>query len=85
MTHNLQQPVVLITSPGRKLEPADTTFGSSEGQDTTDIWLKFWLESTDLTHHLTLHINDGKLLVKASDGIPQLESATSRNFTTNQW
>ena len=85
MTHDLQKPVRLITSAGRKLEPADTTFSSINGQATSEIWLKFWLDSTDLTHTLDLQINDGKLNVKASNGVPHLVNSTSKNFTTNQW
>lgn len=85
MTHDLQKPVLFRTAVGRKLEPADTTFGSIDGQATTDIWLKFWLDATDLTHTLDLQINDGKLAVKASEGVPHLVNFASKNFTTNQW
>ena len=85
MTHDLQKPVLLRTAGGRLLEPADTTFGSIDGQATTDIWLKFWLDATDLTHTLDLQINDGKLAVKASEGVPQLVNFAAKNFTTNQW
>ena len=85
LTHDLQKPVLLVTASGHELEPADTTFGSNGGQGTTDIWLKFWLESADLTRALTLHVNDGKLIVKSSEGVPPLANSASRNFTTNQW
>ncbi len=85
MTHDLQKPILLRTAAGRKLEPADTTLGSIDGQGTTDIWLKFWLDSADLTHSLELYINDGTLSVKASDGVPHLVNSASKNFTTHQW
>ena len=85
MIHDLQKPVRLESSAGRQFEPADTAFGGSDGQGTTDIWLKFWLAAADLTHPLTLHINDGKLVVKASEGVPQLANSAFRNFTTNHW
>ncbi len=85
MNHDPQKPVQLETAAGKQLEAADTTFVGSTGQATTEIWLKFWLEAADLTRSLTLHINDGKLVVKASEGVPQLASSTYRNFTTNQW
>ena len=85
MTHDLQKPVRLETASGKQIESADTTFGSREGQETSEIWLKFWLDSTDLTSSLTLHLNNGKLLVKASDGVPELADSAFKNFTTNQW
>jgi hypothetical protein len=85
MTHDLQKPVFLVTAGGKRIESADTTFGGKEGQGTTDIWLKFWLEPADLTSPLTLHLNDGKLVVKASGGVPELANSEFRNFTTNQW
>ena len=85
MTHDLQKPVRLETAAGKQIESADTTLGGLQGQGTTDLWLKFWLESADLTSSLTLHINDGKLLVKASDGVPQLANSAFKNFTTNHW
>ena len=85
MTHDLQKTILLRTAAGSKLEPADTTFGSIDGQATTDIWLKFWLDSADLIHTLDLQINDGKLAVKASEGVPHLVNSASKNFTTNQW
>jgi len=84
-THDLQKAVLLVTANGRRLDPADTTFGSKDGQDTSEIWLKFWLESSHLSHSLTLHINDGQLVVKASEGIPSLASSAYQNFTTNHW
>ena len=85
MTHDLQKPALLITAAGRKLEPADTTFSSINGRATSEIWLKFWLDSADLTHTLELQINEGKLNVKASNGVPHLVNSASNNFTTNQW
>ena len=85
MTHDLQKPVRLETAGGKRLEPADTTFSGKQEQGTTDIWFKFWLESADIEGDLTLHLNDGKLIVKANPGIPQLGSSIYRNFTTNHW
>ena len=80
-THDLQQPVFLELSGGRKLEPADTTFGGSEGSGTTDIWLKFWLDNTDIAGPLTLHLNDGKLSIKAGHGVPP----KTRYYVSNHW
>ncbi len=85
LSHDLEKPVRLETASSKNLEPADTTFGGSDQQGTTDIWVKFWLESKDLNRHLTLRINDGELLVKSNDGIPNVDNLDYRNFTTNQW
>jgi hypothetical protein len=85
MSHDMQKPIRLETAGGRKLEPADITLGAQDGQETTEIWVKFWLEATDLNGPLTLHLNDGKLQIKASMGIPQLETSSFKNFTTHQW
>jgi hypothetical protein len=84
-THDLQKPVRLETSRGVKLEPADTTLGGNDIQALTEIWFKFWVEAADLEGPLTLHLNDGKLTVKSSNGVPGLADATYRNFTTNRW
>ena len=85
MTHDLQKPVRLATAAGAELEPADTTFGGNDEESTTDIWFKFWLDSADMAGPLELHLNDGKLLVKAVKGVPELGTASSRNFTSNHW
>ena len=85
MTHDLQKPVHLATSAGKQFDSADTTISGSDGQGTTDIWLKFWLDAADLTHPLTQQINVGKLRVKASEGVPNLGNSAYRNFTTDQW
>lgn len=80
MTHDLEKPVSLVAA-GRLLEPADTTFGSTNGQGTTDIWLKFWLQREDTAGPLTLNINDGKLSIKANEGIPP----QSKYYISNHW
>jgi hypothetical protein len=85
MAHDLQKPVYLTTAAGVKHEPADTAFAGAEGQSPTDIWFKFWLEPSDLTGALILHLNDGTLSIKSTQGIPTLEPAASKNFTTHQW
>lgn len=83
--HDMMKPVRLELAGGQTLEAADTTFVGTPEQKTTDIWLKFWLEEKDLAGPVTLHLNDGKLVIKKSSGIPQLGNSVSRNFTTNQW
>ncbi len=83
--HDLQKPVYLETAPGKRFEPADTTFGGRTGQPPAEIWLKFWVEAGDLAHPLNLHLNDGNLVVKATQGTPHLGAASYRNFTTNHW
>ena len=85
MTHDLQKPVRLETAAGAKHEPADTTFAGTEGRGTTEIWFKFWLEPADLAGPLTLDLNDGKLLIKTGNTVPELATSTYQNFTTNHW
>ena len=85
MSHDMQKPIRLETAGGRKLEPADITLGAQDGREPPEIWVKFWLEATDLNGPLTLHLNDGKLQIKASMGIPKLETSSFKNFTTHQW
>ncbi|MES2441104.1 MAG: hypothetical protein V4584_18725 [Verrucomicrobiota bacterium] len=85
MAHDLQKPVYLEAAAGKKLEPADTTFGGADARSTTDIWFKFWLESSDLQGPLALHLNDGALHVRTGSGVPDLGSSKYRNFTSNQW
>ena len=85
MTHDLQKPVRLETAAGAIQEPADTTFAGTEGQGTTEIWFKFWLEPADLAGPLSLHLNDGKLLIKTGNAVPELGTSTYKNFTTHQW
>ena len=80
MSHDLQNPVSLAVT-GHLLEPADTTFGSANGQGTTDIWLKFWLERKDIAGPLTLRLNDGTLSIKANDGVP----SQSKYYISNHW
>ncbi len=85
MTHDLQKPAHLELANSKQLESADTTLASKEGRNPDEIWLKFWLEKDDLAGPLVLQLNDGKLSVKATDGIPDLENARNRNFTSNHW
>ena len=85
MTYDLQKPVRLKTANRATHEPADTTFGGTSGQGTTEIWFKFWLEPADLAGPLTLHLNDGKLLIKTANTVPELDTSAYKNFTTNQW
>lgn len=83
--HDLQKPVYLTTAAGVRHEPADTAFAGPEGQPPTGLWFKFWLEPSDLTGALILHLNDGTLSIKSTQGIPTLAPAASKNFTTHQW
>lgn len=83
--HDLEKPVTLSTATGKILEPADTTFAGTDPLVPSDIWLNFWIESSDATGPLKLHINDGKLVVRSGSGIPELDGESSRNFTTEQW
>ncbi len=83
--HDLQQKVTLETASHKNLEPADSTLRGDELSEVTDLWFKFWLEPTDLEDSLTLHINDGTLLIKSQSGKPSLEPSGHRTFNSNFW
>lgn len=85
MLHDLRKKVVLVTAQPRTLEAADSIFTRADPQIVTDLWFKFWLEPTDLEGPLTLRLNDGTLLVKATNGLPALGYSSSRTFSSNQW
>lgn len=85
LSHDLQKPIRLATAAGHTLEAADTTLSGLNGQQITEIWLKFWLEPADLHGPLTLHLNDGKLQIKTGPEIPPLRNSLSTNFTTHHW
>jgi hypothetical protein len=85
LAHDLQKPVFLQTASGTKLQPADTTLAGTDGKTTSEIWFKFWLDSTQIQGPLDLHLNDGKLSIKRSNLPPKLGNSEFRNFTTNQW
>jgi hypothetical protein len=85
MTHDLQKNVYLETARGVQLDPADTTLVGKDGQPISEIWFKFWLESSQLEGPLILHLNDGKLAIKSNSGIPDLGNSDYRNFVTNHW
>jgi hypothetical protein len=75
--------VKLETAPGRVLAPADFHFAAQAGSERPR--LKFWLESADLAGRLELRINDGKLMLKSNEGLPQISRSGSQRFTTHHW
>ncbi len=79
--HDLSKPVFLQTAQGHRLEPADSTFASPDGQLPREIWFKFWLDSTEIAGPLSLHLNGGKLLVKSNSNLP----TRSAFFTSHRW
>ncbi|MFK7850450.1 MAG: hypothetical protein AB8D78_05670 [Akkermansiaceae bacterium] len=84
--HDLLKPVRLITSNGKKHEAADTTFAGTPETGFTDIWLKFWLEKTELEGPIYLEINDGELTIKNSDPIPELDPPDKDTvFKSSDW
>lgn len=85
MTHDLEKPVRLETASGATLEPADTTFAGTDPLKATEMWFKFWVETPALEGPLHLRIDDGRLSVKATPGVPSLQQSGYRNYTTNQW
>lgn len=83
--HDLSKPVRLLTADGKEHEPADTTFAGSQEKGFTDIWLKFWLEDSDLKGPLSLRINDGKLRVKTNSGAPALGDKGEVVYKSTDW
>ncbi len=84
-THDLMQPVRLLASDGREIEPADTTLGGNPEKGTTDLWFKFWLEPGDFVGPLHLRINDGKLKIRGGHGVPRLGRSGVEIFPTSNW
>lgn len=83
--HDLEKPVALETGDGRRFSPADTTMGGGDIKNPEDIWFRFWLDREVLSGPLTLHVNDGSLVIKSTTGIPEIEDGRYRNFTTHRW
>jgi hypothetical protein len=75
--------VKLETAEGREIKPADFHFAAQAGSERPR--LKFWLESADLAGRLELRINDGKLVLKSNEGLPQIVRSGNRRFTTHHW
>lgn len=84
-THDLMKPVLLLTSEGGELEPAETTLGGSDDGGTSDLWFKFWLETREIEGPLTLRINDGTLVIRKNSGMPALGANDLEYFVTNHW
>lgn len=84
-SHDMEKPVRLEDSTGKIHEPGGTVFGKADDGTISDIWLKFWLEPSQINGPLTLYLNDGKLIVKDGPGTPDLGGSPYRNYTTNHW
>lgn len=84
-THDASKPVLLRTSAGRELNPADILLGGGLDGGATELWLKFWLEPGDMDGPLSLQINDGALVIKADSGVPSMGGSHSRYFVTQHW
>lgn len=82
---DLTKPVYLRLSDHKKLSPADTRLSGSRETGFSQAWYQFWVEVEDSPSPWKLEIQDGVLLVKSNEGIPQLEHGDSRNFTTHHW
>ncbi len=75
--------VKLETAAGREIKPADFHYAEQAGSERPR--LKFWLESADMAGRLELRINDGKLVLKSNEGLPQIARVGNRRFTTHHW
>jgi len=83
--HDLEKNLRLETADGTRLDPAETTLSGTAATGVTEIWLRFWLSEDQLGSPLTLHLNDGSLLVKSTRGLPVLKPSGSRVFTSHRW
>jgi len=83
--HDLRKPVRLVTADGIEHEPADTKFAGAPEKGLTDIWLKFWLEETDLKGKIDLRMNDGTLRVKKNEGAPATDKGGKAVMRSADW
>lgn len=83
--HDFMKPTRLVTASGRELEPADTaTEGTYTEAAITGMFLRFWVETGDMTGPLDLKLNDGKLSVRTGTGLPETGGA-AKIHRTNNW
>lgn len=78
-------PILLVSGAATEHKPDDITFAGSPEAGFTDIWLKFWLEDSDLEGTLQIHINEGVLNVKTTQGGPELEDGAEQTFKSSNW
>lgn len=83
--HDPAQPILLKNPAGRTYAPADTTLSSQDGESTTDILVRFWLESGDLDTPLSLQINGGTLRVKSTAGAPKTGTDGKAVYISHSW
>lgn len=83
--HDLRLPVRLLTSDGKVHQPADTTFAGNPEAGFTEIWLKFWLEPSDLDGEISLKINEGSLSVKSNKEEPEMGAKGEVVFKSEDW
>ncbi len=82
--YDWRRPARLILSDGREQAPADTRSVGSPERGMTELWLRFWLETGDLSGPLRLALNGGTLVVKR-EGPPRLAASGPRTFTSTRW
>lgn len=86
--HDLSHRILLETASGATREPADTTFsGEPEHpeQGMTEIWVRFYLPTSDLEGPLKLRLNEGHLQVRKGTGVPELENGKSAMRLSSSW
>lgn len=85
MEHDLQKPVFLKTTARTRVEPADTTLAGNVDRPIDEVFLRFWLESSDLDGPIDLHLNNGILSVRTGKGQPNIGRDGRANFQTRRW
>lgn len=83
--HDLEQPVRLLTADGKIHEPADTVFAGNPKDGFTEIWLKFWLEKSDMEKNIDLRINGATLRVKTRGEAPEPPEGGEVVFKSSDW
>ncbi len=81
----LSKPLRLRLADGCHLAPADLKVVNNDAGQIRELWLKFWLERADLQGTLDLDIGDGRLRIKSTAGIPDLDHRQTRDHATHRW
>ncbi len=83
--HDRTRPVALETKTGKRIQPADTRFRMPSDDSELEAWYKFWVDTGEIAGPLSLHLNDGTLVVKSDVGVPKVSEGGFHTFSTKNW